>query len=104
MGKRGNFRLRERLRRRLAEREDECWLCLGARGPLDLSLPAGHPLSVEIDEEIPVSKGGSPLDEGNCHLVHRCCNLQKGARVLQRGAFAFPEHAPSKPETSREWF
>lgn len=104
MGKRGNFRHRERLRRRLAEREDVCWLCLGARGPLDLSIPAGHPLSVEIDEEVPVSKGGSPVDEGNCHLVHRACNLQKGARILPRGAFAAADARPPRPETSREWF
>lgn len=104
MGKRGNFRHRERLRRKLAERECECWLCLGARGPLDLSLPAGHPLAVEIDEEIPVSKGGDPLDERNCHLVHRCCNLQKGARMLPRGAFAASDVARAKPGTSRKWF
>ena len=102
MSRRGNSRKRERLRRRLAITEHECWLCLGARGPLDFSLPKGHPLAVEIDEEVPYSKGGDPLDPRQTHLVHRCCNLKKGARLLPKGAFA--EHAEAEqPKPSREW-
>lgn len=102
MGKRGNSRKRDRLKRRLAMTEHECWLCLGARGPLDLSLPPGLPLSVEIDEEVPFSKGGDPLDPRGTHLVHRVCNLQKGASVLKRGAFA-DSSSNDGPEPSREW-
>lgn len=101
MSRRGNSRKREALRRRLAMTEHECWLCLGARGPLDLTLPPGLPLSVEIDEETPFSKGGDPLDPRTTHLVHRCCNLEKGARVLPMGAFADAGGEPTS--TSRKW-
>lgn len=102
MGKRGNFRRREAMRRRLAAREggDVCWLCLR---PLDHTLKTPHPQSVEIDEEIPVSLGGDPQDIGNCHLVHRACNLRKGPRVLPRGAFAPKGGARPRPRTSRSW-
>ncbi len=103
MGKRGNWRKRERLRRRLAITEHECWLCKGARGPLDLSIPRWHPLAVEIDEEVPYSKGGDPLDIENTHLVHRCCNLAKGAMVLPEGAFSDAGGGVTAPEPSREW-
>lgn len=105
MSRRGNSRKRERLRCRLAAVERECWLCLGKRGPLDLSLPPGLPLSVELDEEIPFSKGGDPLDPRCVHLVHRCCNLEKGARVLPRGAFYAEDGADGdgKPTPSRRW-
>ena len=105
MGKRGNFRRRERMRRALSAVEHECWLCLGARGPLDFSLPATHPLAVEIDEEVPVSRGGDPLDLSNAHLVHRYCNIEKGGRVLPRGAFYKQnDSGAGGPETSRNWF
>lgn len=36
-----------------------CWIC---GMPIDAALPAGHPLSFELDELVPVSKGGSPTD------------------------------------------
>lgn len=100
MGKRGDSRKRERLKRRLAMVERDCWLCLE---PLDFSLPCGHPRSVEIDEEIPFSKGGNPLDYKGTHLVHRECNLKKGSRVLRMGALARGGGHPGKPTPSRKW-
>ena len=130
MGARGDTRKRRKLKSKLALRERECWLCLGYYGPLDLSLPYRHPLAVEIDEEIPFSKGGDPFDLSGTHLVHRFCNLKKGSKVLPCGAFSEgvekclgvgfggglePEHAAGhglglrtgpgvqKPEPSREW-
>ncbi|WP_243424813.1 HNH endonuclease, partial [Bifidobacterium saguini] len=41
---------------------------------MDKSLPAGLPGSPEVDEIIPVSKGGSPYSFSNCYLAHRWCN------------------------------
>ena len=103
MGKRGNARRRERMRKCLAATEHECWLCLE---PLDMAVPAGNPLAVEIDEEIPVSRGGDPLSLRNVHLVHRMCNLRKGDRILPKGFFAKKGGmaVQEQPKTSRNWF
>ena len=119
MGARGDNRKRRKLKAKLAMREHECWLCLGYYGPLDFSLPHRHLFAVEIDEEIPFSKGGDPLDISGTHLVHRFCNLKKGSKVLPRGAFSEgvercinSENARdnrnigmriSKPKPSRRW-
>ena len=40
-----------------------------------------HPMSPEIDEIIPVSKGGSPIDMDNLQVVHRVCNQRKRDHV-----------------------
>ena len=37
-----------------------------------------HPMSAEIDEIVPVSKGGSPIDMENLRVVHRICNQRRG--------------------------
>lgn len=105
MGARGDTRKRRKLRAKLALREHECWLCLGYYGPLDFTLPRTDILAVEIDEEIPFSKGGDPSDLGNTHLVHRYCNLKKGSRILPRGAFSNGVACiqEAKPSPSREW-
>lgn len=50
---------------------DTCHLC---GRPVDKSLPPGLPGSPEVDEIIPVSKGGSPYLFSNCRLAHRWCN------------------------------
>ena len=104
VGARGDNRKRRRLKARLALREHECWLCLGYYGPLDYSLPPHHMFAVEIDEEIPFSKGGNPFDLQGTHLVHRFCNLQKGSKILPRGAFSNGIGVKTeKPSPSREW-
>ena len=41
-----------------------------------------HPMSPVIDEDIPRSRGGSPYDRDNCHLMHYQCNGWKGAMTL----------------------
>lgn len=93
------------MRKRLAAVQRECWLCLE---PLrfDVTDPR-DPKFVVIDEEVPVSKGGDPLDESNCNLVCRCCNARKGDRILKKGAFAKGAKAIAKmhtPKPSRKWF
>jgi hypothetical protein len=49
--------------------------------PIDYSLPARHPLSYELDEIVPVSKGGDPASMSNCAAAHRCCNQWKADKT-----------------------
>lgn len=65
----------------------------------DYSLPAGHPMAFEVDEIVPVSRGGDPLDFDNTQPAHRSCNLRKGNGSRKRPA----PHKLSGLPTSREW-
>lgn len=73
-----NGSARRKLRARVLAEEDVCWIC---GQPVDKSLPAGHPGAPEVDEVVPVSRGGSPLDRSNCRLAHRICNQRRGNRT-----------------------
>lgn len=73
---------RREIRRWVLATQDVCGIC-GL--PVDKTLPAGLPLSPEVDEIIPVSKGGSPIDKRNVQLAHRLCNQRKGAKILSKG-------------------
>lgn len=55
-------------------------------------------MSYELDEIVPVSKGGSPYDPGNVQPAHRICNQRKGAG---RGGVRAPSQ--SMLPHSREW-
>lgn len=77
--RRRNGSRRTRLRARVAAEGAPCHLCGKA---IDYTLPAGHPMSFELDEIIPVSKGGDPLDRANVAPAHRICNQRKGNRIL----------------------
>lgn len=39
------------------------------------------PLSPEVHEIIPVSRGDSPYEASNCTLIHRACNQWIGNRT-----------------------
>ena len=41
-----------------------------------------HPMSFVVDEKIPVSKGGSPIDFDNTQPAHWICNAKKGNRII----------------------
>lgn len=73
-----NGSARRKLRARLRAEGRPCHLC---GQPIDYSLPAGHPWSFEVDEIIPVSRGGDPLDYGNVDAAHRLCNQRRGNRM-----------------------
>ena len=73
--RRANGNLRNKIRARIKARGDVCALC---GMPIDYNLPAGDPWSYEVDEIIPVSRGGDPLDINNCQPAHRICNQRKG--------------------------
>ena len=70
---------RDALVRRVRALGQPCWIC-GL--PIDPTLPAGHPLAFELDELVPVSKGGSPVDFENCRGAHRACNQWRQARSV----------------------
>lgn len=48
---------------------------------IDYDLPAGNPMSFEVDEIVPVSKGGDPLSKENTRPTHRLCNERRGNRM-----------------------
>lgn len=90
-----NGHRRRSIRARWASIGAPCALC---GKPIDYSLPAGHPMSFEVDEIVPVSRGGDPLDFANTQPAHRICNQRKGnGRKRFNG-----KHAGGLP-TSREW-
>jgi 5-methylcytosine-specific restriction endonuclease McrA len=75
---------------------DTCALC---GKPVDTSLPAGHPMSPEVDEIVPFSLGGSATDWSNVQLAHRICNQRKGNRM----AGAPPRTVSAPLPHSRQW-
>lgn len=46
-------------------------------------------MSFEVDEIVPVSRGGSPIDYENVQAAHRICNQRKGDGT-RKGAKAAP--------------
>ena len=86
---------REALRARLKAEGNPCHIC---GRPIDYSLPAGHPFSFEVDEVVPVSRGGDPLSYENCKASHRICNQRKGAKMNWK-----PQRISVELTCSREW-
>ena len=75
-----NGNARRKLRARLKAMGMDCHLC---GMPIDYSLPAGHPMSFEVDELVPVSRGGDPLDFANVAAAHRICNQRRGNKPVK---------------------
>ena len=94
--RRANGHRRDELRRWLRSQGLPCHIC-GL--PIDYSLPAGHPMSFEVDEIVPVSKGGSPFDRSNVAPAHRICNQRRGCKPL--GSAPRARDMPSV--TSQNW-
>ena len=80
-----NGAARRKLVKRLKASGEPCWLC---GKPIDLSLGMvtdprtgkrrPHPMSFVVDEVVPVSQGGSPIDPENCRPAHWICNARRG--------------------------
>ena len=73
-----NGNARRKLRARLRAEGRPCHIC---GMPIDYGLPAGDPWSFEVDELVPVSRGGDPLDYSNVDAAHRICNQRRGNRM-----------------------
>ena len=73
-----NPALRNALRAKVFAASDVCAIC---HRPVDKTLPWNDPLAPELDEIIPISRGGSPHDIDNLQMVHRICNQKKGAKM-----------------------
>lgn len=71
-----NGHRRRQLRARVLREEHDCALC---GQEVDKTLTTPDPWSAEVDEIVPVSRGGNPLDRTNTQLAHRICNQRKGA-------------------------
>lgn len=54
--------------------------------PIPPDAPAGTPLAFELDELVPVSMGGSPVDPSNVAPSHRCCNAWRGNKSIDQVA------------------
>lgn len=83
MSKRRNERVsngwrRRQLRQRVLAAYDVCAIC---GKPVDKTLQTPHPMSAEVDELIPVSRGGDPYSFTNCRLTHRICNRMKSDKT-----------------------
>lgn len=82
--RRANGARRTAIRARLKASGRPCGIC---GQPIDYSapyrLPDGHinPFAFVVDEIVPVSRGGDPLDIANCQPAHYCCNARKGASM-----------------------
>ena len=72
-----NGHRRRQLRARVLAAESECGIC-GL--PVDKTLHFLDPMAPEVDEIIPVSRGGDPLARANTRLAHRQPHLQPEAR------------------------
>ena len=92
----GSSTARDKLKKIVFDGEPPCYLC---GKDIDYSLPKGFKGSPEMDDIIPVSRGGNPLDPENLRAVHKLCNQKRGnlpAEVAQR-----IERANNR--TSRVW-
>lgn len=63
-----------------------------------------HPRRGEVDEDIPRSRGGSPYDRANTHLLHRECNQWKSAQTLAEAKARWArEMTATKVKASAIW-
>ena len=76
--RRANGHRRDMLRKRVLAAYDTCAIC---GKPVDKTLRTPHPMSAEVDERVPVSRGGDPLSFANCRLTHRVCNRMKSDKT-----------------------
>lgn len=92
-----NGHRRRQLRTRVLAEEDRCALCdqwvdktltflPGRHGPKcrggECAGCIPHPKRAEVDEDIPRSRKGSPLERDNTRLMHRECNRWKSTMTL----------------------
>lgn len=89
-----NGHRRRQLRTRVLAEEDTCGIC---GQPVDKTLRTPHPGSPEVDEIIPVSLGGNPLQRSNVRLAHRICNQRRGNKPTATGGGGGPTPTLAAP-------
>lgn len=75
---------RKRLRARVrAERITRCQhpRCRWPGIPIDYNAPAHTRYAYDLDEIVPIVRGGNPLDRANVRPTHASCNRAEGARI-----------------------
>lgn len=76
---------RQQLRKQMITQEMPCHIC---GMPIDYSLPAGDPMSFEMDEVIPVSRlpleqrRAAAADPSNVKPAHRICNQKRSNKLM----------------------
>lgn len=70
---------RDVLWRRVRALGQPCWIC-GL--PIPCDAPSKTPLAFELDDLVPVSKGGDPASLSNVAPAHRCCNQWRSDRSV----------------------
>lgn len=116
-----NGHRRRELTRRVKQEEHACALCLqpvdkklnylaDKHGPRCISADCSgcvpDPMRGEVDEDLPRSRGGSPYDRKNCHLMHRKCNKWKLQMTLAEARAKYALHGATtaeKPVPSQIW-
>ena len=117
----GNGHRRRELRARVLAEETHCALCGGpvdqtltvvpgmhgprCPGPTSCAGCAPHPRRAEVDEDVPRSRGGSPLARDNCRLMHRACNRWKSTMTLAEARAKLEGHHSPAPvvTTLADW-
>lgn len=77
--RRSNGSKRDALKKRVGFERLPCHLC-GHR--IDYDAHYLSKVAYELDEIVPISRGGSPTDPDNVAQAHRCCNQWRGDRPL----------------------
>ena len=80
-----NGHRRRQVRARVLAEETHCGICGQA---VDKTLNHLDPLAAEVDEIVPVSRGGSPYERDNVRLAHRVCNQRRGDGRRERAKAA----------------
>lgn len=113
----GGWRAREAARRLCYERAAAGEPCAICGMPVDVHAPQWWtdrdgrrkraPWSLECDEVVPVSRGGSPTDPANVRPVHRICNERRGNRTqpadLDGARAAVIPHPTATGEGAARW-
>ena len=73
-----------KLRARLRSEGRGCWICraFGRPDRIDYSLPPGDPMAFEVDDLVPISKGGT-FSYANADAAHRRCNQWRGNKSVE---------------------
>lgn len=98
-----NGHKRRELRARILREEDLCALC---GHPVDKALHYLDPGAPEVDEILPFSYGGSPVERANTRLTHRWCNQQRSNQLEPESGPGRPIAPPAVNEsvTARSWW